>query len=157
ALARNADREAQIALSKASELVVQLPPGEDRDQMELHLRVQLGAALSRLAPNSRWMSKDVRGDVRDPDLVDAMIRLSGFHAVSGDLVAAKEIGDRAAAIGHFRGRAPFEALAQQAYVRLLAGEFADSRSLVLKALTVANHDRVSESNRERTRCSIMLA
>jgi hypothetical protein len=162
ALARHADLEAQIALSKASELLVQLPSGEDRDQMERQLRIQLGAALGRLGQNSRWMNTDVdhdivRGEVRDPDLVDAMIRLSRFHAVSGDLVAAKEIGDRAVATGRHRGRIPFEATAQQAYVRLLTGEFTQSRSLVLQALAAADHDGVGESNAERTRCSIVLA
>ena len=164
AVARNADREAHLALSKASELMVQLPDGHDRDQMELHLRDQLATVLGRLAQNIGWMTTAIdediakmRGSVGHPALVGAVIRLSSFHAVSGDLIAAKEIGDRAAAIGHRRGQALFEAIAQQAYVRLLAGEFADSRSLVLQALAVADNDGITESNRERTRCSIVLA
>jgi hypothetical protein len=164
ALARNADREAQILLSKASELVVQLSSGDDHSRMELHLRAQLGAVLGRLAQNIGWMNADfeeeietARGSIGEPELVDALIRLSRFHSVSGDLIAAREIGDRAAVIGHRRGRALFEAIAQQAYVRLLTGEFAASRSLVVEALAVADHGRVSESNRERTRCSIVLA
>ena len=97
------------------------------------------------------------GGVGDPSLVEAMVRLSRFHSVSGDLVAAKEISDRAAAIGQLRGQARLEAIAQQAYVRLVAGEFADSRSLVLQALAVADSDGLSESSPERTRCSIVLA
>jgi hypothetical protein len=144
--------------------MVQLPAGHGRDQMELHLRAQLAAVLGRLAQSVRWMSTAIdeeiakmRDGVGSPALVDAVIRLSRFHSVSGDLVAAKEIGDRAAAIGHLRGQARFEAISQQAYVRLLAGEFAASRSLVLQALAVADTDGVSESNRERTRCSIVLA
>ena len=116
ALARNADREAQIVLSKASELVVRLSPGDDRDRMELLLRAHFGAVLGRVTQNASWMSPDsdeeietLPGDVGDPELVDAMIRLSRFHSVSGDLVAAKEIADRAAETGHVRGRALFEA------------------------------------------------
>ena len=164
AVARNADREAHVALSKAADLLALLPVGHDRDQMELHLRAQLSAALGRLGQSAGGPGPDIDeaiarmpGDVGDRALVDAMVRLSRFHSVSGDLIAAKEIGDRAAAIGHLRGQALLEAIAQQAYVRLVAGEFADSRSLVLQALAVADSDGLGESSPERTRCSIVLA
>ena len=164
AVARNADREAHLALSKAADLMVQLPGGHDRDQMELQLRAQFSAALGRLAQSASWVGTasdeefaGMPGGVGDPSLVEAMVRLSRFHSVSGDLVAAKEISDRAAAIGQLRGQARLEAIAQQAYVRLVAGEFADSRSLVLQALAVADSDSLSESSPERTRCSIVLA
>jgi hypothetical protein len=164
ALVRNADREAQILLSKASELVVQLPSGDDRSEMELRLRAQLGRIVGRLPRVIPWISTHGGEETRAPhdpigapELVDAIIRLSCFRAVSGDLVAAKEISDRAAAIGYLRGRSQFEAIAQQAYVRLLAGEFSASRSLVLQSLAVADRDGVNESSPDRTRCSIVLA
>jgi hypothetical protein len=164
ALVRNADREAQILLSKASELVVQLPSGDDRSEMELRLRAQLGRMVGKLPRAIPWISTHPDEDtaaphdpIGAPELVDAMIRLSCFRAVSGDLVAAKEISDRAAVIGYRRGHSQFEALAQQAYVRLLAGEFSASRSLVLQALSVADRDGVNESSPERARCSIVLA
>jgi tetratricopeptide (TPR) repeat protein len=164
ALARNADREAHIALSKASELVIQLPDGDDAGRLELHLRAQLGAVLERLAQNVKWLSEDTgweiistRGGVESPGMIDALIQLSRFHGVSGDLEAATKIGDRAVAIAQARRHALLEALAQQASVRLLAGDLLGSRLSGLEALAIADRDSVSPTNRDRTRCSIVLA
>jgi len=161
ALARSADREAQIGLSKASELVVQLRRGDQRDRLERQLRAQLGDITRGLSMTIQSIATDV-GDQfllgsasadEAPELVDALIGLSRFHSIVGDLQAAREIGDRSVAVAKAGNRHLFEAMAQQAFVRLLAGEFVTSRSLALAALSVADREGVPLSDQERTRCS----
>jgi hypothetical protein len=163
AIARNADREAQIALSRASALMAEHSSGRDRDEMESGLRSRLAVALDRLGRRISWLGAAVdkertrlRGAAGDSALVDALIRISAFHSVSGDLAAAREIGDRAAAISLLRGQAVAAAIAQQAYVRLLVGEFADSRGLALEALRVADRGDVGDEDAS-IRSSIVLA
>jgi len=165
AVARSADHEAELGLSRASELVVQLPQGDQRDQLERQLRVQLGAIIQALSAAIPWIDRSAAGEIfgpgdnveEPPELVHSLIGLSRFHSISGDLRVARQIGDRAVALVQLRNRGLFEAVTQQAYVRLLAGEFTSSRSLALEALTVADRDGVPDSHEERTRCSIVLA
>jgi hypothetical protein len=164
ALTQNADREAQIAMSRAAELVLQLQTGAERDEIERRLCGQFDAIFERLARTIPWirmttgseMSRRAAG-THSRGLLGSLLDLSWIHAVSGDLPAAAEICDRAAAIGRVGHHGLFEAGVQQALLRSLAGEFTISRSLASNALTVADRDGVSPTDRGRARCWLVLA
>lgn len=164
ALTRNADREAAIALSRAAELVSHLAPGDERHKIVHDLRAQFDAVFDQLSHNSSWTTMRAGdtatldravGDSRD--LLESLLRLSSFHALTGDLQAATEIGDRAVAIGRTQRDGLFEATLQQAFMRALGGEFMTSRSLALEARAVADRDGVARSLEERMRCAFVLA
>ena len=163
ALARNADREAHLALSRASELVARLSPGDDRDRKERHLLAQLDVVFTRLSRDTPWITIaagpifDMPRVHRPSALIDSNVALSIFHAVSGDLQAAREIGDRAIAIGRIRRSGLFEATVQAALVRLLAGEFPSSLSLASEAMTFDESSGVPRSVEHRSRCLLIIA
>jgi hypothetical protein len=161
ALTQNADREAQIAMCRAAELTVQLRAGAERDAIERRLRAQFDGVFGRLARSIPWIrvtaAAETPGRRRAGTLFESLLDLSWIHTVSGDLAAATEISDRAAAIVSVHRHGLFEAGVQQALVRSLAGEFMISRSLASDALTVADRDGVSLTDRGRTRCYRVLA
>jgi hypothetical protein len=164
ALTQNADREAQIALSRAAELVVQLPAGAERDTIERRIRAEFDAVFERLAPTIPWIRKTAGPERSRPTagthslgLLESLLDLSWIHAVAGDLPAATEMSDRAAAIVRVHRQGLFQTGVQQALVRSLAGEFTSSRSLASDALTVADRDSVPPTDRVRMRCWLVLA
>jgi hypothetical protein len=164
AVARNADREAHIALCTAAELTDRLSQEDERERTERDLRAQLASVAERFARQIQWTGAgldeevvEIRRVADDNDLIDTMVRLSGLHGVAGDLAAAREISDRAAAIQHASEGARLEAIAQQAHLRLLVGEFSGSRSLAIQGLGLADRGGVDSSNRDRIRCLIVLA
>ena len=164
ALLRNADREAQIALSRAAELSVQLPSGADRDDVERRLRTHFDAVFERLARNIPWISLRAAdeppgpaNESQPPSLLGSLLELSWIHTVSGDLQAAIEISDRAATIGDTHDQGAFEPVVQQALVRALLGEFESSRSLASNALTRADRNSIAPTHRGRAQCYLVLA
>jgi hypothetical protein len=161
ALTQNADREAQVAMSRAAELTVQLPAGTEREAIERRLRGQFDAIFGRLARTIPWISvtpaAETPGRRRARSLLESLLDLSWIHAVSGDLTAATEMSDRAAAIVSVHRQGLFEASVQQALVRSLAGEFMISRARASDALMMADRDGVTPSHGGRTRCWLVLA
>ena len=165
ALVRNADRDAQIGLSRATEVFMQLPSGAERDALDTSLHAQWAAVVRKLKGTNSWFDSPVgslgwsprqAGDT-SPELVDTVISLSRFHSISGDLQAAREIGRRAVAVGRHSNNRFFEAVALQAEVRLLGGEFEAARSLALDALSAADRAGIRASHDGRTMCLTLLA
>jgi tetratricopeptide (TPR) repeat protein len=150
----SADREAQIALGKAAEMVVRLPEGEPREAMVRHLCSQLAASLRRLSASVPWL--DEGKDYGTAELGDSLVELARFYTVSGDLRAALELGDRAVAVARTHGFGLLEALTQQASARLVAGDFVTGRSLSVEALDTAD-DADPRSRAERMSCLGILA
>jgi hypothetical protein len=164
ALTQNADREAQIAMSRAAELVVQVRAGAEREAIERRLRAQVDAVSERLARSIPWIRITARSDASRPTadtdslrLLESLLDLSWIHTVSGDLAAATQISDRTLALANVHRHGLFDAIVQQALVRSLAGEFMISRSLASGALMAADRDGVSLRHRGRTRCWLVLA
>jgi len=145
ALSRNADREAQIGLSRAAELLAQLPP-EKRHELQPRLDAQLRAILRKVRDANHWFDRALP----DPfDVLAALISLSWFHSVTGDLQAARDIGDRAVAVAKHSNLQLVEAIGLQAYVRLLAGEFENARAIGIEALAVAERKSVAPADAVR--------
>jgi tetratricopeptide (TPR) repeat protein len=165
AVARNADREAQIGLSKASELIAELTPGESRNRLELDLRVKLRAAAEKVSADHVREESAIEegiglldGGEKPPELVTSLIHLARSYAIHGDTRAAREFGDRAARIARRENRNLFGAISQQADVRLLTGEFSDSRTFALEALMLADARGIAPDSTEgRIRCLSVAA
>jgi hypothetical protein len=162
ALARNADREAHVALSRAAELIARLSQDDERDREEQRLLAVLDVVFARLSRETPWMASGATGHIlpsRDKPsrLIDSILGLSTFHTVSGDLRAAREICDRAVAIGRARRLALFEVTAQSALVRLLAGEFSSSLSLATEALTFDERSETPRALEHRSQCLLISA
>ena len=154
ALARSADREAQVSLSRAFEMAALLPRGDERVQVDERLRVLLGSIARARSASIAWMHTAENGS---PELMTSLNELSRIQAVSGDLRTAREISDRAVAGARLRNSGLFEAMGQQAWVCLLAGEFAASRSLALEALKRSALDAVPKTHPDAIRCAAILA
>jgi len=164
ALGRNADREAQIALSRAAELVARLAPGEARDRKEAHLLAQLAVVFDRLSRNALWLEAAPFGRIldlaradRSSALVGSIVALSLFHAVSGDVPAATEVGERAIAITRIQRRGLFDATVSTAFVRLLAGNFATGLSLASGAIATGDGSALARSDTQRSLCQSVIA
>jgi tetratricopeptide (TPR) repeat protein len=164
ALARNADREAQIAVSRAAELVARLAPGDARDRREAHLLAQLDVVFTRLSRMALWLKASPFGQILDlpradrpSALLGSIVALSLSHAVSGDVQAATEIGERAVAIARVQRRGLFDATVSAAFVRLLAGNFATSLSLASGAITTGDGSDAARSNIDRSLCQLIIA
>jgi tetratricopeptide (TPR) repeat protein len=155
ALARNADGEAQLALSRAGELVVQLQPGETRESMDHALRTRLQAVLVR---RSRALSLASAAPSREePELLECLLGLSRVQVVAGDIQSARDVAAAAVAVARATRRGVLDASAQNAVAHYLAGHFTNSRSLASGALAAADADGIPESHPERTRCSLVMA
>jgi class 3 adenylate cyclase/predicted ATPase len=122
AMTRSAMTEAVVQLTQASRLVTDLPPGADRDQLEIDVQVALGGAFAATkgfsAPEVERSYQRARELCRDrPDHFDLPAVLFGLHLYhqhrSGTHVAygfaeellrlAEQRQDKAAcALGHWR-------------------------------------------------------
>src|SRR5262249_15129213 len=134
------------------------------DRKEAQLVAQLDIVFARLTRNTQWIKSGAASEAlnalradRSSALGGPIVALSLFHAVSGDLQAAREMCERAVAIARVRQSGLLEAAVSAAFVRLLTGEFGTSLSLASEAFRMGDHPDVSQSAANQTRCMLIIA
>jgi DNA-binding winged helix-turn-helix (wHTH) protein/tetratricopeptide (TPR) repeat protein len=147
ALQRAATLEAKEHINHALQLLAKLPDTDDRRHLELRLQIGV-ASVSALSEGlisegavaaSRRAYDICRESTEAPELIDAIFGLCRFFWARGDLIQARELGDKMQAIAR-RGDDPIRVMAAfAAYGSVLAmrGETAAAASALRDALSLA--------------------